>query len=50
MSEYKWLILKNIIAIICFTILAVVFNKWWIILFSALFYTSITTKGDNEDV
>ena len=27
----------NSIIIICFTILAVVFSKWWIILFSALF-------------
>lgn len=27
MNEYNWLILKNIIAIICFTILAIVFNK-----------------------
>lgn len=31
------LLIVNTIIIICFTILAIVFNKWWIILFSALF-------------
>lgn len=49
MNEYKWLILKNIIVIICFTILAIVFDKWWIVLFSALFYTSITSKEDDDN-
>lgn len=28
----------RIVAIICFTILAVVFNHWWIVFFSFLFY------------
>ena len=46
MNEYKWLILKNIIAIICFTILAIVFNKWWIVLFSLLFLTYLESKGE----
>ena len=46
MNVYKWLILKNIIAIICFTILAIVFNKWWIILFSIIFLTIIESKGE----
>ena len=46
MEEYKWFILKNIIAIICFTILAIVFNKWWIILFSILFLTTFKSKGE----
>lgn len=44
MNEYKWLILKNIIAIICFTILSIVFNEWWIILFSLLFITWFSDK------
>ena len=46
MNEYKWLILKNIVAIVCFTILAITFNKWWIILFSLLFITMFESKGD----
>jgi hypothetical protein len=48
MNLYKWLVLKNIIAIICFTILAIVFNKWWIILFSILFLTTFKSKGGNN--
>lgn len=39
---------KNIIFAICFTILAVVFQKWWISLFSLLFYTTYSKKGDKE--
>lgn len=46
MNEYKWFIIKNIIAIICFTILAIVFNKWWIVLFSLIFLTYFESKGD----
>lgn len=45
--------LKNCVVIICFTILAIIFNKWWIIFFAILFMTSYehkeTTKGENED-
>lgn len=50
-DEYKialLVILKNIVALICFTILAIVFNKWWIVFFSLLFYSSITIKGDDK--
>lgn len=32
-----FVLLNNIISLICFTVLAVIFNKWWIVLFSALF-------------
>ena len=32
-----WSIIKNMVTIICFTVLAIVFNKWWIVFFSALF-------------
>lgn len=36
----------NVVAIICFTILAVAFNKWWIVLFALLFlFESKTKKG-----
>ena len=30
-------LLKNVISLICFTILAVVFKHWWIVFFSLLF-------------
>ena len=33
--------IKNAVAIICFTVLAIVFNKWWIVFFSALFLNSV---------
>ena len=36
---YKLIIIENIIITICCTILAIVFNKWWIILISALLYS-----------
>ena len=32
--------LTNIVMIICFTILSIIFNKWWIIFFDILFYRS----------
>ena len=43
--------LKNSISIICWIILAIYLNKWWIALFAALFFTNISTKNgkDNED-
>ena len=30
-------VIKNIINIICFTILAIIFNRWWIVFFSVIF-------------
>ena len=33
--------LKNVISLICFTILAVVFKHWWIVFFSLLFYSYV---------
>lgn len=44
---YAWAI-KNSICIICFTILAVMFNKWWIILFSPLLLSSIASTKDHR--
>lgn len=35
--------IKNSICVICFTVLAVVFNEWWIVLFSGFFMTDIKT-------
>lgn len=41
--------LKNSISIVCWTILAIYFNKWWIALFAALFLSSISTKNGKDD-
>ena len=41
--HWAWAI-KNSICIICFTALAIIFNKWWIVLFSALFMSSVETQ------
>ena len=37
---WAWAI-KNIVCVICFVVLAIVFNKWWIVFFSLLFMTSL---------
>jgi|GluameStandDraft_1065615.scaffolds.fasta_scaffold16979_3 hypothetical protein len=36
-KTYLIMCLNNAVALICFTILSVVFGKWWIVLFSILF-------------
>lgn len=38
--------IKNIIVLICFTVLAIVFKKWWIVLFSILLYTTVSIGDD----
>lgn len=35
---------KNSICVICWTALAVIFNKWWIALFAALFMNGLETE------
>lgn len=35
---------KNTAMVICFTILAIVFRHWWIVLFSAFFLSSFKDK------
>lgn len=40
---WAWAI-KNSICVICWTILAIVFNKWWIALFGALFLSGLQTS------
>jgi hypothetical protein len=35
---------KNGIDMICWTVLAIVFHKWWIALFAALFVSSLKTN------
>ena len=36
--------LKNSTVMVCWTILAIHFDKWWIILFAALFVSGLETK------
>ena len=47
---YLIVAIKNAVIVVCFTILAIVFDKWWIVFFSALFLNSVTnnstSKGD----
>ena len=42
--------IKNSIAIIAWIALAIVFNKWWIALFAALFISGLKTKYKNYRV
>ena len=49
MNKWLWgVALKNSIAIICWALLAVHFDKWWIALFGALFLTSVSWGKDDE--
>lgn len=48
------LIFGNIAILACFTILAVIFNKWWIVFFSMLFLRPFnfdikTEIGDDDE-
>ena len=40
----KYALIKNCCAMTCFTVLAVVFRKWWIALFALLFMTFVESK------
>lgn len=46
MNKSVWwaLAIKNSICVICWVVLAIVFNKWWVALFSLLFLSSLQTK------
>jgi hypothetical protein len=35
------LLVSNTVRVICFTVLAIVFNHWWIVFFAGLFLTSV---------
>lgn len=43
------LFLENIVIMICFTVLAVVFNHWWIVLFSAFFISTFKNKENKTE-
>lgn len=38
-------LIKNILVLAYFVILAILFNKWWICLISALFFSYIEKEG-----
>lgn len=40
---WAWAI-KNSISVICWVVLAIVFNKWWVALFGLLFVSGFTTE------
>lgn len=40
--EWAWAI-KNSVCVICWTALAIVFDRWWIALFAILFLSSLIT-------
>ena len=39
----------NTIRLICFVVLAVVFEKWWIVLFSAIFFSYSKKDGEKNE-
>lgn len=45
-----YLLIKNSVVVICFTLLSIHFDKWWIVLFSLLCVSTISsTKHDHSD-
>ena len=40
--------IKNSICVICWTVLAIIFDKWWIALFGLLFLSSLSTTNKNR--
>lgn len=46
---YLIVAIKNTLIVIGFIILAIVFQKWWISLFSALFWTSVDGSVAEEN-
>ena len=38
-------VIDNAVVMVCFTALSLYFGKWWIILFSALFVSSLKTQA-----
>lgn len=41
-SNIYWVVaIKNILVLVCFTVLSIVFHKWWLVFFSAFFIASV---------
>lgn len=43
-----YLLIKNSVVVICFTLLDIHFDKWWIVLFALLFLTIIDSKRNEK--
>lgn len=41
-------LLRNCVSIVCFTVLAIHFDKWWIALFALLFMMTVENKKDDK--
>ena len=39
---FKFCAIRNSISLVCFTMLAIVFQKWWIVFGSILFYSWVS--------
>ena len=48
LALYAWMV-KNVCVIICWTILAIHFEKWWIALFAGLFVSGSNLSEHRED-
>jgi hypothetical protein len=46
---WAWAI-KNSVCVICWTALAIIFHKWWIALFGALFLSGLSTSTNHYRV
>lgn len=44
-------LIKNSITLICFTVLSIIFKKWWIV-FGAIIFSTFLVKdeGDEDDI
>ena len=40
---------RNVISLMCFTILAIVFQKWWIVFFALLFWVIVEREETEDD-
>lgn len=51
-DKYMWLAwaVKNSVTVICWTALAIYFNKWWVALFATLFLSSVESKTNHYRV
>ena len=41
--------IKNSVSLICFTVLAIVFDKWWLVLLTTLFLCSVEKDKDKDN-
>lgn len=42
-------VIRNSISLICFTILAIIFKKWWIVFFATLFVSYIGKDKEKDE-